>query len=94
MKPPHSTSRQDKRVQRSVVMESIVSENFIDFSQYLFVIFIQTQLVLCSMYGCEEEKNPKFPFRTLERPTSLFYLNKQDTQTVIAYLDPCTDILY
>ena len=42
-------------------------------------------------------KNPKFPFRTPERPMSLFYSFKQDTHTDIAlyiYLDSCTDIMY
>ena len=49
------------------------------------------------IFSDPEKKNPKFPFRTPERPMSLFYSFKQDTHTDIAlyiYLDSCTDIMY
>ena len=42
--------------------------------------------------GKKKEKNPKFPFRTQKRPTSLFYSYKQDIALYI-YIDSRTVIL-
>ena len=46
--------------------------------------FISRITILLRMNVIHTEKNPKFSFRTPERPTSLFYSYKQDTHTDIA----------